>query len=709
MVQVPKRCQQHQNNTTTVNYIVSHNNNNNNNNNSNTKNIQQLPEEVLEHIFDYLSQSTIIHNISLLSHAFYSFTRGNACWLNRVVIFTNSRWNSQHCYQHDVFYASNMMMESQCPRVYFSYLKLEDIVTILSQSNEFIRSLQVHWCESPFFISDELLCSIENLSFPHLERIQIGYYYSGKDSAITQVFRHILANSPRLKYLNGVELPLLSYGSSLIKWEQLKSVTLMHDRDSSAVENDQILTTISPKLGNNLTHLDLRAQYFDAQALQELFRHTARQLRKLDIYDLFSLDLGTDIKMDQLTELTVSRSERAVCNLVKSTSNIKSLQLDRSSSYEIASAAYALKNLQHLAIERYTTSLVEIMRHCSLRTLKISHMDMDEKTLKALITCGVTLETIVMDHIKFPTSEDLDMLLHKLPNLKEFTANVCHSAVSRGPIADSLSLRYGVTTFNYQRSRMGLDISSFATPNLRDLTYQKAMREKTFGIRLDDFYYLTNNCPKLKSLDMSLFDISYTTNSRSTKFNIFPELETCRLVFGEFASLAHLCCVIICCRNATNFAIDSITCKASYIDGLRTQLLNEIRAAAIKTARPARPTTCQPSPLKKLKRGCDQRTPKPKKSSHSHKGTCNLKHLAKIVWGEMDKHVFGPYQFFDTHGRNVTDELRKFYKAELLTRYNPKLSNKNTSLLHQFLHVLQFRVLSNDIPKKMLIYGPHVH
>jgi hypothetical protein len=697
--------------------------------------LQEIPLEVICQIFDFLPQSTIIHHVSLLNRTYYHLVYNcPLIWMNRKVKFTFRHVDSIQSwqqYRQEVERAFEMTVHCRLTLIQFNYLLLEDLLRILLECHESLILLQVQsfGCSpsscsgTKVIVNDEIDKLLIDLihgvpSFPMLQRIQLGYYLQPcgtgsnaeiAETIILQLLTHVISCSPNLKCVNAMEVSLFNF-HSIINWDNLTSVTLLFDHKRSNLENNYILAGIAPRLANNLTYLDLRAQNFDHIALGELLRHVSKNLTRLDVYDLLffpPITSNSGIKLDKLKELSVFRSERAVCNLVRVATNLESLQLDRSSSYEIVNVAASLKNLKHLALERYSPSLTQIMRHCSLHTLKISYMEMDQNLIQTLIDYGQSIQVLVMDHVKFSKSEDVELLMGKLSNVKELTMNVCHSTSFRNSSSVSSGTsrvnnpQNRIVVFNYRRCRMDLDVSCVATPMLRSLTYQKAVREKIVGIRMDEFHLLTQQCPRLSYLDVSLFDVSFATNSNYSRFDVFPELETCRLVFGEYASLAQICCVLICCRNATNFIIDSITCKTPYIDSIRAQLLSEIPVASIRTARP---TTIQPSPLKKLKRGSDQRIPKPKKSSHSRKGTCNLTRLAKIVWNEMDTHVFTKYQFY-CNNKNITEELRKHYKAELLLQLNSRWIKKDTSLLHHFLHMLQFRVLSKDIPKKMLTYG----
>jgi len=706
--------------------------------------IQELPRELLYLVLEYLDQTCLVNRISILNRFFNEFVLKNpmTCvqiWNNRHVFFGNDKKNEfwLNFYPNRIGGAIQFIQNCKISHQRFSYLSPEHLGLVLQLTHTYLKQIHIQWCEgdceSMMMMDDDTCQNIDeeeydnapaapqvinnkdslpslldvnntsNVSFPMLERIKMEYYQHGDGQEATpveQLLKRVISRAPKLKHLDGIHMSMNQYDHLSVNWNELSSLTALGDEESDGTTDMTHLETISSKLSSNLQTLDLKAQYLPPDQVRKILSHTCDKLTKLHVEDLLPGNMN-GIKLDNVLEMSVCRSERALCNLLKSMANLNKLSLDRGSSYEVLSAAPYLKNLKHLTIERYGSSLVQIMKQCSLESLQVSHMDMDSSVLNCLVARGQSLTFLKMDHIKFANSSQVDALFGQLKNLKFVEMNVCHTASTSGPTeAVQQNGRYGVSNFYYGRSRMGLDVASFATPKLESLTYQKAMREKTCGIRMDEFHYVTQNCPKLKEIDISLFDVSFTPNPSATKFNIFSDLDTCHLTFGEYASLAHMCSVLVCCRNAIHFAVDSITCKAAYIDALRARLMNEINMAAIKTARPLTPVT-----PKKLKRGCEQRVPKPKKSTHSRKGTCSLKHLAAILWSEMDEHVFGPYQFFE-NGRNVTEELRKHYRSELTTRFNPKQSRRSTSLLHQFLHVLQMRVLSTDIPKKMLIYGP---
>lgn len=703
--------------------------------------IQDLPSELLHLILEYVDQNCLVNRFSVLNRFFNNFVLKNplTCvqvWHNRRVLFGNDKKSENwlRFYAYRIFGAIQMIQTCQISHLKFSYLSPEHFGLILQVTRSYLRQIHVQWCEgsnNDFIVDgsdDEEEDQMESKSlveplktdlkplavlsllsdhrneynFPFLTTIQLEFYETGASSIVEQLLNRVIPRAPKLKRLDGIKMSLPQYDRLMVNWNELSSVTVFSDGEGTDAIQQSQLDSVSLKLSNSLESLDLKAEHFHPEQVRKMLNNTAAKLSKLIVEDLLPINMG-EIKLDQLAELNVHRSERAVCNLVKSMPNLNTLVLDRGSSYEILAAAAFLKNLKHLTIERYGASLTQIMKHCSLESLQIAHIDMDASLLNCLVLRGQSITLLKMDHVKFSNSDEVDSLFSRLKNLKSIEMNVCHTASNNSTTTNSNVQRYGVSSFYYGRSRMGLDVNSFATPNLQKLTYQKAMREKTCGIRMSEFHYLTQQCPKLNHLDISLFDVAYTPTASATKFNVFPDLDSCYLTFGEFASLSHMCCVLICCRNATQFAVNSITCKAAYIDALRVRLMNEINlhTAAIKTARPLSPIITP----KKLKRGCEQRLSKPKKSTHSKKGTCGLKQLASILWSEMEEHVFGHYQFYE-NGRDVTDELRKFYRAELVLRFNPKQSRKNDALLHQFLYVLQLRILSTDIPKKKLIYGP---
>jgi hypothetical protein len=670
----------------------------------------QLPTELLVQILDFLTQSTIIRSVSLVNKTLYDLVlRSPDVWTDRVVVVNNSAYTSccmTDSNGFDGWRQALLMVKNCCLRhVKFTYLPLIDLISVMTEAREHLTSLQLSWCENSFAISDYVMCRLWDLQWPSLERLAIGYYYSGGRSSVEQVFRHVVPNAPRLKHLNGFELPVLNYGP-LVNLSQLESITLVNDHDNNS-ENSQMLMQVADKL-SNLNHLELKAEGFEFPALNKLFEHTT-QLQRLQVHDLFTFNVSQEF--EHLTELRLSRSERVVANIVKASKNIESLQLDMHASYEVKEVANRLTNLRHLWIEKYSKSLIEIMNHCELQTLRIGNMDIRENGLiDVLVQQGKSIKVLVMDHVKLNSSADMDMIMTKLPNLKELTVNVCHTTNQSGKV---YAAPEGVKTFTYGKSRMAVDVSTFATPNLKHLTYTKAKRESKYGIRPDDFQYLTTHSSNLKSMTISLFDVFNTSNCQR-RFDIFGQLDSCHLTFGEYGSLAHILCALICCQNATNFSVDSLMCKAEYVDRLRLALMEEKKKdkEKYKAARSAKKLKkdiklqlLQEKQKKDLKKdkGSSQRFEKVKKS-HKRKQTCGLIQLANIVWAEMEK-VFSTYSFYQAH-KNVTEDLKKRYKERLVTKFNPKVSRK-TSLLHEFLHVLQQRILMNDIPKKMLIYGQH--
>lgn len=659
-------------------------------------NIVHLPVELLVQIFDCLPQSALIHNLSLVHKSWYDLVQHSPdVWRTRTVLFENS------VYTHDNEpwrHALRLVRNCSLKHVHFSFLPLIDLLSLFAECAEHLTSLTVEQCQNQV-ISEYVLMRLYGMTWPELEQMQIGNFYVDGASAIRQLFKYVLPNSPKLQYLNGFEVPLLSYGSE-VNWEGLKSITLMNDAFVTA-SSSEMLVTVAQKL-ENLTHLDLRATGFEFDALNTLFQHTT-SLERLSVQDLYTFDVTHGF--DGLKELSVTRSERVVQSIIKKCCNIESLKLDIHASFEIKEVAKYLKNLRHLWIERYSDSLIEIMKNCSLHTLRIGRIThtKENKLIENLIEHGQSIRVLVLDQVQFSNSADIYTIMKGLPNLKELTANACFTHSS--PIDNISTNTHGLETFKFEHSRMQVNVHSFATANLRNLTYIKAKREATQGIRPEDFNYIAAHSPHLKKLDVSLFDIPSqpTNSSKKPRLNIFTGLDTAHLIFGEYGSLSQMCGVLICCQNASTFSVDSIFSKAQYVDKLRAFLEEEKVKEAMKRDKEkhktARSDSTNIAAKKQHKKWSTQRYTRVKKS-HKRTDPCTLQKLASIVWKEIDQ-LLNTTCFYD-NGKNATEMLRKTYKNMLVTKFNPEDSRK-TSIIHEFLHLLRLRILTPDIPKRILL------